>query len=591
MEGGVNKTKFDILLEKVSPLISILLILLPLLLSYVDVNLSVLFLAIIYTYFFYKSLAMCVQFAVSLRKISIASKINWQGILENLESPEDSIKEINENIAELKVYTFKKFIDSRDLDRKLIKKEAIRSSLPNLFKRFIFHRYKLQTLRLLKQELIVLNKQLKISNPTKPSEIQHIVIIPHIKEPIDILRKTLECLAAQTLIPKQINIVLAAEAADPNGVIVSEELKKEYKSIFNNIWITNHILQEGEIKGKSSNMNWASREVYKEICSLGWDLKKTTITSSDADSKLDPNYFAYFTYKYLTIKDSEYKYYASGMVFYNNIWRIPFYARVKNSLHSIYNVANLVRTDKLVPFSTYSTSLWLIEKIGFWDPWITPEDYHLFLKGIFTFEKKVSTVPIFLKTLSDAAEGSGHWKTIKNNYLQSRRWAWGVSDVGWMIKNFFKGFFKHSLRSKYLVLHVIFDHIMGMSVSFLIILGGFIPSRLNPEFVNRTEGALLPIVSSYFLSATLIFLVITIFLDFFLRPTPKGSPWWKNISRVAEFVVQPFATFFLTSVPTFEANMRLLFGRYLEYYVTVKQADEAASKAKSQNMLPETSTK
>lgn len=577
MEGGINKTLLDKLLEKVSPLISIFLILLPLLLSYINVDLSILFLAIIYTFFFYKSLSMCIQFAIALRRISVASRIQWHKLIQNLESPIESLKIINTNIQTLNKLKYRDFINPNRSSNNIIEfqdKEFFRR-IPAIFRRIIFYRYKAQTKRLLKQELNALQDYSSRKNAIKPSEMQHVVIIPHVKEPIEILRKTMQCLADQTFNTKQINVVLAAEAADPNGVAVSEILKQEFRTKFNNIWITNHVLQYGEIKGKSANMNWAGREAHKIILELGWDLKKTTVTSSDADSKLDKNYFAYFTYKFLTTLDAEYKYYASGMVFYNNIWRIPFYARVKNSLHSIYNVANLVRTDKLVPFSTYSSSFWLIEKIDFWDPWITPEDYHLFLKGIFTFERKVSTVPIFLKTLSDAAEGEGHWKTIKNNYLQSRRWAWGVSDVGWMIKNFFKGFFRHSLRSKYLVLHVIFDHIMGMSISFLIILGGFIPAAVNPSFVNRTEGALLPIVSSYFLSTTLIFLIIIVLLDFFLRPTPKDAPWWKNITRVVEFIIQPVSTFVLTALPTFEANMRLLFGKYLEYYVTVKQADSS----------------
>lgn len=575
MEGGINKTFLDKLLEKVPPLISIFLIVLPLILSYISVDISVLFLAIIYTFFFYKSLSMCVQFALALRSISIAGRIQWHKLLNNLETPHESIELIKNNITNLSKLQYKNFInlDKTIVNNIVIENKDILLKMPSILRRLIFYGYKVQTLKLLQQELNALTDYFNRENRIKPSEVQHVVIIPHVKEPIEILRKTMQCLADQTFNTKQINVVLAAEAVDPNGVAVSEMLKREFETKFNHIWITNHVLQYGEIKGKSSNMNWAAREAHKKILELGWDLKKTTVTSSDADSKLDKNYFAYLTYKFLTIKDPEYKYYASAMVFYNNIWRIPFYARVKNSLHSIYNVANLVRTDKLVPFSTYSASFWLVEKIDFWDPWITPEDYHLFLKGIFTFQRKVSTIPIFLKTLSDSAEGDGHWKTIKNNYLQSRRWAWGVSDVGWMIKNFFKGFFRHSLRSKYLVLHVIFDHIMGMAVSFLIILGGFIPTAVNPSFVNRTEGALLPIVSSYFLSTTLIFLIIVVLLDFFLRPTPKGAPWWKNITRVIEFAVQPISTFFLTSLPTFEANMRLLFGRYLEYYVTVKQPD------------------
>ena len=82
---------------------------------------------------------------------------------------------------------------------------------------------------------------------------------------------------------------------------------------------------------------------------------------------------------------------------------------------------------------TYTTSFWLIDQIGYWTPWITPEDFHIFFKSLFKFPDKVSTVPLFLKTMSDAAEGSTHTETIKNNYFQQRRWIWGVTIDGWML--------------------------------------------------------------------------------------------------------------------------------------------------------------
>jgi len=62
----------------------------------------------------------------------------------------------------------------------------------------------------------------------------------------------------------------------------------------------------------------------------------------------------------------------------------------------------------------------------------------MFFKALFIHRDKVMTVPINLKNLSDAAESIGHTGTIKNQYEQVKRWAWGVSDDGWMIINLFK---------------------------------------------------------------------------------------------------------------------------------------------------------
>ncbi len=581
MEGGSNKTTLDVFLEKIAPLISYSLIIFPFVMSFINVQVTVIYLALIYVYFVYKSASSAIFFAIALNRIRTANQINWHELLDGLNDIEKELLKIEEDIKEVKGFTWEEYNRSKKelyTNLKNINETLAKNAkLPLFLQKFLFQRLKAKTLNFLDQELRVL-QSLKGKEIIQPTELQHIIIIPHVKEPESILRETLVNLKNQTFNTKQLNVVLAAEAADPNGVPVSEKLKEEFKDVFNNIWITNHVLQADEIVGKSANMNWAGRSVYKIVKDLGWDLKKTTVTSCDADSKIGSQYFSYLSYKYITTKDSEYKYYTSAMIFYNNIWRLPFYARVKNSSHSIFNTANLVRDDKLVPFSTYTTSFWVLEQIGFWDPWITPEDYHLFFKAIFKFNNKVSTVPLFLKTLSDAAEGEGHWATIKNNYLQSRRWAWGVSDDGWVIKNFFKNFFRSSLRSKYITLHMLFDHIMGLSLAFLVLLGGFLPGFLNPDFNNETVGVLFPIITGQFVQITILFLLITIFLDFYLRPTPEGSPWWKNITRVVEWVVQPFAGFFLTALPGLEAQTRLVFGRYLEYYVTKKKGDEDKDK-------------
>lgn len=570
MEGGNNKKFIDYVFEKIPPLIAFVLILFPVVGSFINVEIVVIFLIVIYIYFLYKSATTAFFFAIALRRMYKASKIDWVEMLEGLKdipSEQDKLVKASNRIKNL---SYKIYEQKREKFYKKFGSEYQSKKLPSFLKRVLFYLEKRSTLSFINEELTLL-KDLEDENINNPEDIQHIIIVPHVKEPVSILRETLDHLKNQTFNTKQINVVLAAEAADPNGVSVSKDLREEYKHIFNNIWITNHTLSEGEIVGKSANMNWAGRQVYKEIKSLGWDLEKTTITSCDADSKLDPNYFAYQTYKYLTTVDAKYKFYTTAMIFYNNIWRLPFYARVKNSLHSIFNASNMVRSDKLVPFSTYTTSFWLIEQIGFWDPWITPEDYHIFFKSLFKFDKYVGTVPMYMQTLSDAAEGEGHKETILNNYKQSRRWAWGISDGGWMLKNLVKNFFKFSLRAKYITAHVIFDHIMGLSIAFLVLLGSAIPAIINPEFNNQTTGVLLPIITEQLIRFTLIFMITVILLDFRINPTPKDLPWWKNIQRLLEWITQPFASFFLTAIPNFEAQTRLVFGQYMEYYVTKKK--------------------
>ena len=575
MEGGSHKKKIDFIFEKIPPIIAFTLILMPAVLSFISVQLMVSYLIIIYIYFLYKSAATSIQFAIALRRIHKASRIDWNQLVNGLYDIPAEIEHLHDAKTSIKNFSFKQYLEETSFAASKLQRLNT-SNIPTFLKRLLYFYEKRSTIRFINEELSLLT-QLDPNSIGSPDELQHIIIVPHVKEPEEILRDTLQHLANQTFNTKQINVMLAAEAADPNGVPLSEKLKEEFKDTFNNIWITNHELREGEIVGKSANMNWAGRKVYKEIKALGWNLKKTTVTSCDADSKLDRQYFAYQSYKFLTTPKGEYKFYSTAMIFYNNIWRLPFYARVKNSFHSIFNAANMVRSDKLVPFSTYTTSFWLIEQIGFWDPWITPEDYHLFFKSVFSIDKHISTIPMYMQTLSDAAEGEGHWETITNNYKQSRRWGWGISDGGWMLKNLLTKFNTLSWGSRYRTAHVLFDHIMGLSIAFIVLLGGSLPLWINPDLRSQTTGVLLPRVTEQLIQFTIVFMIIVIVLDLYLRPRAKNMSIFRHFFSIVEWIVQPFASFFLTAIPNFEAQTRLVFGQYLEYYVTKKKGGGESS--------------
>ncbi len=577
MEGGFNKTQADILIEKIAPILGYSLIVFPIVTSFIAPDIAGIYIIILSVYFLYKSLSSCIQFALGLRKIRNSEQIDWKKLTDGLEDIPSEINKLKSHLNFIKNYTWQQFNreDMQDGIDDIASSHYFSSytKLPGFYKRILFKFEKQKTLKFIKHQI---KEYERLQNKViiKPSDLQHIVIIPFVNEPIELLRESVECLKNQTFNAKQLNLVFASEAAVENGQEVARKLKKEYDQYFNNIWITTHVLQPTDTIGKSANMNWASRHVYEEVLKLGWDLKKTTITSCDSDSKIDKQYYSYVTYKYLTTKESEYKLFTAALVFYNNIWRLPFYARVKNSFSSIYNVSKMVRTDRLVPVSTYTASLWMIKEIDFWTPWVTPEDYHIFFKCVFKFDSKVETVPIYLITMSDAAEGDGHWDTIKNNYKQSRRWAWGISDTGWMIKNLFKGWNRYSLKTKYKTLHVIFDHIIGPNLAILILFGGNLPILLNPDFSNEVFGTLLPSVTRTVIRVTLIFLVIIIFLDFYLKPRPNYYPWWKRITRILEWIAQPIAGFFLAAIPGLESQTRLIFGKYMEYYVTKKKSSE-----------------
>lgn len=560
----MQRTKIDKFFEKIPPSFTWILILFPFIGSIFAPVATAYAIIVFNTFFLYKSASSVVFFMISYNRIEKAKTINWNKRLDELKDIEGTIERLEDTIKSIKIAASSP-----------IKVQS--KSLPRFLFPLILRIERKKVVNELQKEINLLDLVKKRGSLTKPEELNHVIMIPHWKEPYSVLEDTMTALSKSTFPTKQISVILAAEARDPEGVSKSEMLKKQFKDTFGNIWISNHELQEDEIIGKSSNMAWAGKMAKEKIEKLGWDLKKTTITSCDADSIIPPRYFSYMSYEYLTQENAEYKFYISAILFYANIWRLPFYARVKNSVNSLYNVSQLCRTDKLKPFSTYTTSFWLIDQIGYWTPWVTPEDFHIFFKSLFHFPEKVAPVALYNTIYSDAAEGDTHLDTIKNNYFQERRWSWGVSDDGWLVKQMIKlatqG--RLNLRTVYRATHVIFDHTVGIATTVIIVLGGNLPTLLNEEFSETVFGSNLASGSAAIIRTTIVFFIFLIVFDnIYLKPPKpdnKRPTLLNRILSLLEWLVLPIVNFTIVFLPGVEAHTRLLFGKYLEYYLTKKK--------------------
>jgi hypothetical protein len=567
-----KRSKIDLIFERIPPFISWSLITMPFWGGFLIPEFTADVVIFFNIYFLYKSISLCIFIFLSYLNIRESESINWLSRLQELTNIPAAITRIKERLDFISKQKFTgKYTDITDQEKL---NQVIKNRIPGIIKKYLFFISKRKIINFLKNE-----QERLVELQTYPPvldwrELKHIVIIPHWKEPFSVLEDTLKRLRDLNYPTDHISVVLAAEARDENGYEKSLKLQQLFSQYFEHIWITSHIMEPGELVGKSSNMAFASKKVYEEVMKLGWDLSKVTVTSCDADSQLPADYFGNLSYLYVTMPDAQYKYFTGAVQLYANIWRLPFFARVKNSMSTIYNVGRLVRTDKLVPFSTYTTSFWMIKQIGFWSADIIPEDFHTFFKGLFLFPDKVSTIPIYQRILSDAAEGEGSLDTIKNNYFQERRWSWGISDDGWILKNMIRSVLKgkFTIRSLYIAFHIVFDHISGVGLALLVSLGGWIPLLINPRFAYTAFGFNLPIVSEFIVKVTIFFLVIMIAIDGFMKPQMDTKPpLWKRFLLVIEWIVQPVTGILMVTLPGFEAHTRLLFGRYLEYYLTKKK--------------------
>lgn len=405
-------------------------------------------------------------------------------------------------------------------------------------------------------------------------KVQHIVIIPTYKEPIHILERTIKSLADQTLPKESITIVLAMEKKEPEEDRKEKVayLKEKFGKIFANLFISVHELMPGEVVGKASNERFAAIWVKKELIDRkGMDINYFTVTSCDADHKFHPNHFALLTYKFLDNPERYNYFWQPAIMFYNNIWKLPAITRVQNTLSSIWNLSQLPRKDRLINNQNYSLSLKLLDEAGYWDADKIPEDWGIFFKAFYKKRGKVEVEPIYLPLFADAALSTSTLKTLKNQYEQYKRWAWGVSDTPWIIENYFSvpgiPFFDKTMR----VLYVIWAHFMWPVNWFTITIGLTLPTLINPAFGRTVLGYMVPKLSSFVLTCTLAFLVVMLILDNIYKPKrPKDFPVWRAVLVPLEFVLMPVAGFFFAALPGLDAHTRLMLGKYLEYKVTEK---------------------
>ena len=79
----------------------------------------------------------------------------------------------------------------------------------------------------------------------------------------------------------------------------------------------------------------------------------------------------------------------------------------------------------------------MLEEIDYWDVDIIPEDWHLWTQAFFTLGERVRTIPLYLPIVRDGVLRPTLWKTLHMRYEQEKRWAWGATDVPYIITRFF----------------------------------------------------------------------------------------------------------------------------------------------------------
>lgn len=416
---------------------------------------------------------------------------------------------------------------------------------------------------------------LKLCQDQKDYEkVRHIILIPNYKELQEKLEITLDYLSRQTLPTNKIAIILAMEERE--GEKARQKAKyliEKYHDKFGAIFATFHPEIYGEVVGKSSNQAWAGKIVKKKLIDIkGWLLDFTTITSCDADSLIPPAYFACLTYKFLTNKNRYNRFWQAHITEYSNVERTIFPIQLISSITSVMRLGYSLQGDFFIPYSTYSSSLKLIDEAGYWDVNVIPEDWHMFFKALFKKQGEVETESINLTIHGDAVEGENFLDAMKNRYTQNLRHAWGVSDIPYLIKQFLKQPKSHFWKKVHIIFRVYEHHFLWPTSWFLLTLGINIPLLLNPSLKQSVIGYNFSRISGDILSFSFLFTIFYITLDILSRPERKwGKTPWQKVKSIIKWFLVPVVSLFVSTLPGLDAHTRLMLNQKIEYVVAPKK--------------------
>jgi len=424
-------------------------------------------------------------------------------------------------------------------------------------------------LKILETNKIDFNK--KIKKLKKVFETKHFVIIPNFQEPLTKLESTLKSIISACHNKNSLYIVLGFEEREQKAKKKAEYLKRKYGNEVAKIICTFHPLIDNEVAGKASNQTYAARIIDDFVEKNNWDRKKIIITICDADSHLPGNYFSYLTFQFLTDSKRDFHFYWAPVLLYNNFWQLPFFVRIQATLSSIVRLSLLLYGKNLIQISTYSTNLWLLKKINFWDVDIIPEDWHIYLQAFFTYGDKIRTIPLYTIVNGDAVYSGKLSKTFVNRYEQEKRWAWGVSDIGYSLKKLFTTTHLNTLDKLKKIIFLMETHLFWPTSFFVLTISALIPPLINPVFKRTVLGFILPKLSALILSLSTSLLIVYVFLDIKLRQKVNQKTSALSLPLlIVQWYFLPIVSFVLSSLPALDAQTQLLFGKKLKYKVTEK---------------------
>lgn len=524
-----KRSKFYRFFEMLPGILSYLTILLPVLLSFINPLYGAIFIIIFIIVWFVKMVGMSYRTIQGYNTLQRAQQIDWKTRLSDLENPSVALR----------------------------RKAYLNSWRPEL------HEHNLEQLD-------------ATVGARKPSDVYNAVIIATYNESRDVLEPTIEAVLTGDYDPKLIILTVAYEGRGPESTEDAvKALQKKYASKFHRFHIVKHPPHlPNEVVGKGGNITYAGRFLAAELEKEGIDPENVLVTTLDSDNRPDKRYFSYVTYEFIVHPEPRHVAFQPLALFLNNIWDVPAPMRVLATGNSFWSLLNSLRPHMLRNFAAHSQSMAALIDMDFWSVRTIVEDGHQFWRSYFRYDGHYRVVPIYVPIYQDAVLSDSYRKTLKAQFIQLRRWAYGASDIPYVASRVFTRNrtvpFGDGLAK---FMRLLEGHVSWASASIILLFGAWGPLFINPESNRSLVAHELPTIASGLQQIATIGLFITIFLAFrMLPPRPERYRRRRNIIMLLQWVMMPITSVVYGSAAALTAQTRLLLGKYLDRFDVTEKA-------------------
>lgn len=424
----------------------------------------------------------------------------------------------------------------------------------------------------------------------RPSEIYNAVIVATYNEAYEVLHDTFITLEETTYDKKHLMVLLAYEARGGEKTErTAQRLLERFKDSFYSFDIVKHPAKlPNEVIGKGGNITYAGHYLKEKLDKEHIPYRNVVVTTLDSDNRPHKAYFDYVAYEYIVHDNRKHLSYQPISLFLNNIWDVPAPMRVVATGNSFWNIISAMRPHTLRNFASHSQPMDALVEMNFWSTRTIVEDGHQYWRSWFYFKGDYEVLPIYVPIYQDAVLSDTYGKTLKAQFVQLRRWAYGASDVPYVASHIFTKnrqvpFWPAISR----LVRLLDGHVTLACIPILVTFGGWVPLFVNYQATRSVAANQLPEVLGFMQRIAMIGLIVTVFLAFkMLPPRPARYKRHRTLGMVLQWVLMPVTSLCYSSTSAYYSQTRLLLGRYLTVFdVTDKATALSVQKKKKARKL------